>query len=120
MFILRLGIPVAVMLAVGYFLHRLDARWQAEAEQLRAKMREGAQNDPVDQTLPEVALVDVPSQPCWAYKQCPEALRMGCPAYQAPNLPCWLARYRAEGYIPEKCYLCELFSQRQAEKYILN
>ena len=121
LFVLRLGIPLVIMLAVTYFLRRLDARWQAEAEQSRAKESEQARNDAIPQTLPELVLVNVPpTQPCWVYKQCPEARRIGCPAFQTPDLPCWLARYRAEGRIPEKCYLCELFSRRQAEEYVLN
>ena len=32
MFILRLGIPLAIMLLVGYWLRRLDNKWQAEAK----------------------------------------------------------------------------------------
>ncbi len=32
LFILRLGVPLAIILAVGYGLRRLDAKWQAEAE----------------------------------------------------------------------------------------
>jgi hypothetical protein len=31
MLVLRLAVPVALMLAVTYGLHRLDARWQAQA-----------------------------------------------------------------------------------------
>jgi uncharacterized membrane protein YraQ (UPF0718 family) len=31
MFILRLGIPLIITLLVGYWLHRLDNKWQAEA-----------------------------------------------------------------------------------------
>ena len=30
MLVLRLAVPVALMLAVTYGLHRLDARWQAQ------------------------------------------------------------------------------------------
>ena len=32
LFILRLGIPVLVTVAIAYGLRRLDAKWQAEAE----------------------------------------------------------------------------------------
>jgi len=32
MFVLRLGVPLAITLAVGYLLRRLDAKWQAESE----------------------------------------------------------------------------------------
>jgi hypothetical protein len=32
MFLLRLGVPLAVILAIAWALKRLDARWQREAE----------------------------------------------------------------------------------------
>jgi len=32
MFVLRLGVPLLITVAIAYGLHRLDARWQAEAE----------------------------------------------------------------------------------------
>ena len=31
MFVLRLGVPLAITLTVGYLFRRLDAKWQAEA-----------------------------------------------------------------------------------------
>jgi len=31
MFLLRIGVPLTMTLAVAYFLRRLDAKWQAEA-----------------------------------------------------------------------------------------
>lgn len=32
MFVLRLLIPLLITLAIGYFLKRLDAKWQAELD----------------------------------------------------------------------------------------
>ena len=32
MFVVRLAIPLVITVLVGYWLHRLDARWQAEAQ----------------------------------------------------------------------------------------
>lgn len=37
MFILRLGVPLAVTLAVGYWLRHLDAKWKAEAPAREAR-----------------------------------------------------------------------------------
>ena len=31
LFVLRLGVPIAITLTIAYFLHRLDARWEKEA-----------------------------------------------------------------------------------------
>ena len=33
MFVLRLGVPLLITVAIAYGLRRLDAKWQAEAEQ---------------------------------------------------------------------------------------
>lgn len=32
MFVLRLGVPLLITVAIAYGLRRLDAKWQAEAE----------------------------------------------------------------------------------------
>jgi hypothetical protein len=99
-FALRLGVPLAITLAVAYWLRRLDAKWEAEAwTQWKASQaqKEGAA-DP---------------KPCWTLKGCGETARAGCPAFKQPKIPCWLARRRAEGRLPSACYNCELFSPRQ-------
>jgi hypothetical protein len=41
MFILRVGIPIAITLVVAYALKRLDAKWQAEARQKSASLANG-------------------------------------------------------------------------------
>ena len=38
-FILRLGVPLLLTAAICYGLHRLDARWQAEAEAEKVDQR---------------------------------------------------------------------------------
>jgi hypothetical protein len=108
-FVLRLGVPLAITLAVAYWLRRLDAKWEAEAwTQWKASrsQKEGTA-DP---------------KPCWTLKGCGETARAGCPAFtcaapigagKQPKIPCWLARRRAEGKLPATCYNCELFSPRQ-------
>jgi len=35
-FVLRLGLPLAITLAVGYWLRQLDAKWQVEAQARKA------------------------------------------------------------------------------------
>ena len=112
-FILRLVIPLAIMLAVGYWLRRLDAKWQAEA---RARS-EASPRRPVDMAEPQLEFFRVIEPPCWVQKNCAEEVYTQCPAFKARDVPCWLARYRADGAIPTKCYRCHLFSQRQAERY---
>jgi hypothetical protein len=110
MFILRLGVPLAVTLAVGYVLLRLDAKWQAEAW----AEWESSQLEQEEQT--EQAAVR--EQPCWELKACSQAVREKCPAYKRPDVPCWLVRRRAEGRLPAACYDCELFSLKQVSQSV--
>lgn len=106
MFVLRLGVPLAITLAVAYLLRRLDAKWQAEAwlkrEVSRARGKTSAE--------PELLKVE---QPCWDLKGCDESVRAKCPTAKIPNIPCWIARHQVEGRLPAECYNCDVFSPRQ-------
>ncbi len=116
MFILRLGVPLAITLAVGYLLLRLDRKWQAEAwaEWESSKLKQGEQ---AGQAAGR-ATSSVAEQLCWDLKECSQATREQCPAFKRPNIPCWLARRRAEGRLPAACYDCELFSLKQVSQSI--
>ncbi len=102
LFVVRLGVPLAVVALVGYALHRLDAKWEAEAEAYRR------------QTTPktEVELRPV-EQPCWVLKNCPEDVYQHCAAFRRTGDPCWLARSRVDGMLPNACVTCTLFSLRR-------
>ena len=115
LFILRLGVPLAIIMLIGYGLRKLDAKWQAEA-QAQLEAEQAAKQHKAEPDLEFYTVID---PPCWVQKNCPETIKLGCPALRAPDIPCWMARYRAEGAIPDKCYACKLFSRRQAEKYIV-
>ena len=108
MFVLRLGIPLLITLAVGYWLRRLDAKWQAEA--LAQQVAQEIQSDAEQQ--PDFEIYKVIDQPCWELKGCSAAVCEQCPAFQQPDMPCWLVRYRAEGRLPANCYRCKMFSPR--------
>ena len=106
MFILRLGVPLAITVAVGYLLRRLDAKWQAEAwAQWEASQMQQVASAPT--------LSGLVRQGCWTLRGCGEAVRDRCPAFKRPNIPCWLARRQVEGRLPAACYDCELFSLKQ-------
>lgn len=110
MFVLRLGVPLAITLAVGYWLRRLDAKWQAEALARKADAALAQQEAGAE---PVIEIFKVIEQPCWVLKNCPQDAYSGCPAHQRPDLPCWLARLRSEGHLPQPCYRCELFTAGQ-------
>ena len=95
LFVLRLGVPVAITLGIAWFLRWLDARWEAKAQAARQ---------------PE-QLVQVSEKrvPCWKEKGCPETKMASCPAYKWHDLPCWLARLRIENHLPAECANCARF-----------
>jgi hypothetical protein len=102
LFVLRLGVPILLVALVGYALHRLDARWEAEAAAYH------------HQSMPKVEVELRPvEQQCWVLKNCPEGQYTHCAAYQNTGTPCWLARSQADGMLPNACVTCTLFSLRR-------
>ena len=108
MFILRLGVPLILTLAVGYWLRRLDRRWEAEAQERRQA---------IDASLTATHLPQIPTvaQPCWELRSCPSRARESCPAYTRPAVACWIARYQAEGKLPSVCLGCLIFTTARQE-----
>ena len=91
---------MAITLAIGYGLRRLDAKWEAEAS--AQWEREG---------IPaELEALKTGERPCWEIKGCDEDSRARCPACKAWDIPCWVARLRASGRLPAECHNCALFA----------
>lgn len=108
LFVLRLGIPIAVTILIAWGLRRLDDRWQAEAAaQQSSRAVAAGEVDAAAVTSPLAA-----AQPCWELNDCAEAQRGNCPACAALDIPCWMARLRADGKLPARCYGCALFRTR--------
>jgi hypothetical protein len=104
MFALRLGVPVVLTIAVCHVLDRLSVkRAEQIGAQRRANLRATAHEGKVVRQLQ-----------CWEIKRCDEATRAACPAYQRPNLPCWLALQLAGCQLSEQCLTCSLYDLRKA------
>ena len=104
MFILRLGVPLAVMTAVVHFFHRLDVKWQSEAwERWQTDLAQ-------DQGGSGASWLASLAKPCWEENGCEESAYRKCSAHMQSNLPCWMARRLAEGWLPTKCYNCGRFA----------
>jgi hypothetical protein len=86
-FFLRLAVPILGTLLLIFFLRKLDARWQAEAER-------------------QTAQIDKPQ--CWKIKGCAPAQVEKCPGAQS-KLPCWQVYRLPNGYLNEECIRCEVF-----------
>jgi hypothetical protein len=87
--LLRLAIPIALTALLIFFLRKLDARWQAEAE---------------------LSQPDVQTVECWKIKNCPPEQLKNCVAHEA-TLPCWQAKRLPNGYLREECLSCEIFTE---------
>jgi hypothetical protein len=85
--LLRLAIPIAGTIILIYFLRKLDAHWQAEAQ-----------------------LPAVPAQKteCWKIKGCSSIQKKNCAAASCP-LPCWQVFRQPNGYLQEECISCPVF-----------
>ena len=103
LFLLRLGVPLAITAAVVWWLRRLDARWQAQAETESRRVLE-LKAEPV------AVAATQPARPCWEERHCAESVREHCPAYFQPAVPCWLARRAADGHLPAACADCARFT----------
>lgn len=109
LFILRMGIPIAVTVAIVSGLKFLDGRWQADAEARHASRA-------VAQGLLTPDAVSSPmaaEKPCWELNGCTEEKRKQCSGCAMTDIPCWMARLRADGKLPARCYGCALFRTRQ-------
>ncbi len=135
MFAVRIGIPLGVVLLLGYFLKRLDRRWEAEAraERTAAAVAEQASAQPaapgpvrrpgvdvpgpqlpykpVPPRIPQPGLVVMNGKHCWDVKGCSVERKANCAAVQHPDTPCWQARMESEGRIPDACPNCDVFQR---------
>lgn len=89
--ILRFAIPVGITFLLGWFLKRLDVRWQAEAREIQETLKHGRR--------------PVSVQPCWEVKNCLPSARAKCPAYANLGLLCWEV-FGANGTIRSMCQDC--------------
>lgn len=99
MFVVRIGVPLAITLALGYWLEkRLPPQEKSEATEMKIeRARRAAQSPKIIQWH------------CWDLKRCSPALRAQCAAFQRPDLPCWLALQVAGNQVREECFTCALY-----------
>ena len=100
MFFLRVGLPLLIVIGIGYLIQRwLEPK--AVHEQFEGLVR----------TAQENAAVGAASQPCWEVKNCSPELRAECAAFKESNVPCWLARQIAGQPLPKGCSTCAVRAQ---------
>jgi hypothetical protein len=101
--LVRVGLPIAITLAVGIWLERkLQPQEYAEqAARTEARLRARAPT-----------LGKQPAH-CWEIKGCDPAAYKKCPAFVRQDLPCWLA-FQVAGLKIDRCFGCDLYKPQPA------
>lgn len=89
----RLVLPILLTVIAVYFLRKLDAYWQKQAEEELARPAEAAQT--------------------WDLKNCPIEKRSDHPLVMS-SLPCWQTHRLPNGYLNDECFSCEVFRDAPA------
>ena len=103
-FMLRLGVPVAITIGAVQLFRRLDFGWQTQDWQHWAERLDTAGGAAGKGWLSRLA------HPCWDENSCEESAVAKCPAHAHQSIPCWMARRAAEGTMPAKCLQCERYT----------
>lgn len=104
MFFVRIGLPLLIVMGVGYLIQRwLEPK--AVHEQFEGMVR-SAQEQRAAITM---------TRPCWEIKNCPAEARATCMAAQQPDIPCWLSRQIDGQPLPEGCAVCQVRVQSDVQ-----
>ena len=96
MFFLRIGLPLLLVMGIGYLIQRwLEPK--AVQEQFEGLVRTAQEKSAVGATL----------QPWADVKNCPPE----CVSFMQTDVPCWLARQIAGQPLPEGCSTCPVRAQ---------
>ena len=90
MFMLRIGVPLALTLVVGYWLEKK----LAPAQEVRPR------------ALPTRSAKIIPLR-CWDIKKCTSTRRAQCAAYRNPSVSCWLQATSEK--VRSECYACAFY-----------
>jgi hypothetical protein len=94
MFLLRVGVPVALTIALGKWLEKRLKPREVEPE-LKARIPARSSN--------------IISLHCWDVKRCDAATRAQCAAFKHAELPCWLALQMEGGAVRPQCFSCAFY-----------
>ncbi len=104
MFFLRIGLPLLIVMGIGYLIQRwLEPK--AVQEQFEGMVRSAQEQRASSATA---------AKPCWEIKNCSAEARAACAAVQQPDIPCWLARQIAGQPLPEGCAACQVRTMSDA------
>ena len=89
MFVMRVGVPIALTIALGKWLEKRLAPPKERNESVRASSK-------------------IIQLHCWDVKRCAPTVRAQCASFKHPELPCWLALQADGGKVRPECFRCAL------------
>lgn len=106
LFMLRIGIPLLVLLGLGYIYERMAAKREMEARKQPPPVSDmrfysGRTNQKAGYSAQRI--------PCWELRQCTPEQMAQCSVPKRPEVPCWLTRQLVEGTLPELCLDCDIY-----------
>jgi hypothetical protein len=107
LFVLRLALPLALLLGLGYLYERYVQRHQ---QSRRVELRSAARPTPLIDLKPAPGYA-AQRVPCWEFKKCTPEQMAQCPVPQRPNVPCWLTKQLVQGQLPDQCIDCQIFKE---------
>ena len=115
MFVLRIGVPLALTIAVGYWLEK---KLRPQETSVAQPDVDGRRIIPFRNPRTAIGSASGPGQvagaQCWEAKNCAPAVRSECAAFKQPNLPCWLALQASGGNVREECFACDFYKSKRA------
>ncbi len=96
MFVLRIGVPIALTLTFGYWLER----------KLRPHQEPAQEVEKIQATRKATNIIRLH---CWDIKRCDASKRAQCAACHHPELPCWLALQVEGCKVREQCFTCAFY-----------
>lgn len=98
LFAIRIGLPIALTLAFGYWLERkLQPEKRSEWPGTGTVTRRPVHSPKVIRLY------------CWDVMRCRATERAQCAAFKYPDLPCWLALQVDGDKVRQECFTCELY-----------
>ncbi len=98
MFGIRIGVPIAITLAFGYWLEK----------KLRPREELALTQVQLERLRPH-AVPQFLSSRCWDVHHCDASHRAQCAATRHPDLPCWLALQVEGQKVREQCFTCAFY-----------
>lgn len=108
MFALRCIVPLVLTVAIGTWMNKLVARWEAADKLVAAQLAPASTTAQPAKTTTAAQPTTKQALACWLFNNCEAS---DCPAYGNEAVLCWQQRLKAENKLPDTCADCEIYNR---------